>query len=208
MYLRYTIFACVLLCCLFVMRSCSCRTGGDVTPKTPALKAGDPDAYYEQLVRKRMEFQEKIFEAMDAYRSTSQKVHEQNAKLKQYLGGNPATQTIELFISKKNRPSEVPPDLRIAFSCWQTLLPDEKQRLQIASWVEKLQVSGILETLDTQIKEIENRRQLGKFLDKKELAEIDRLIAQQVVDWKTEPVSDAVLEAEAIKSLKVMLFGE
>jgi len=141
---------------------------------------------------------------MDLYRSTSQKVHEQRTKLREYLGNKSISEAIELF--SRGRSNEIPSDLRIAHSCWQTLLPDETQRLQIALWIDKQQSSGILEKLDVQIKDFENRRQLGKILDQEELAEIDRLLAQQVVGWESVDVADkALLEQEAIEKLKTEL---
>ena len=160
--------------------------------------------HYEQLLRKRLDFEKKIFEAMELYRTTSQKVYEQRTQLRRYLGDKPISESVEQF-SKGN---EIPSDLRIAYSCWRTLLPDETQRLQIAAWIDKQQASYILETLDIQIKEFENRRQLGRIFDKEELAEIDRLLvlAQQVVGWETIDVSDkAILEEEAIEKLKTEL---
>jgi len=164
-------------------------------------KMDDPDAHFEQLLRKRLEFQEKIFEAMELYRSTSQRVYEQRTLLKQYLGDKPVAEAIEQF--SKGKPNEISPDLRIAYSCWRTLLPDETQRLQIALWIDKQQISGILEQLDIQARETENRRQLGRILNQEELAEIDRLLAQQVVGWETVDVGDrALLEEEAIERLK------
>jgi hypothetical protein len=148
-----------------------------------------------------LEFQEKIFEAMELYRTTSQRVHAERMILRQHLGDTPVTEAIELF--SRGRPNEIPANLRIAYSCWQTLMPDETQRLQIAMWIDRQQFSGILEQLDIQIREIENRRQLGRILNQEELAEIDRLLAQQVVGWETVDVGDrALLEEEAIERLK------
>ena len=205
---RYTISACVLFGFLLTTMT-SCNQSADVAdPGTlvtaPAPKTDDRDTHYEQLLRKRLEFQAKIFEAMELYRNTSRKVHDQRTQLRQYLGNKPVSDTIELF--SKGKSNEIPSDLRVAHSCWQTLLPDETQRLQIAVWIDKQQSSGILEKLDVQIKETENRRQLGKILDQEELAEIDRLLAQQVVGWEVVDIADrAVLEQEAIEKLKTEL---
>ena len=143
---------------------------------------------------------------MELYRNTSQKVYDQRAQLRRYSGNKSVSETIELF--SKGRANEIPPDLRVAHSCWKTLIPDETQRLQIAAWLDKQQSSGILEKLDVQIKETENRRQLGKILDQEELAEIDRLLAQQVVGWEVVDIANkAVLEQEAIEKLKTELIN-
>ena len=206
MYSHYTVLLCLLL---IVVIGCdrpddvapSVPPEQTITPPTPPPPQDDPDAHFEQLLRKRLEFQEKIFEAMELYRSTSQRVHEQRTLLKQYLGDKPVAEAIEQF--SRGRPNEISSDLRIAYSCWRTLLPDETQRLQITMWIDKQQISGILEQLDIQAREIENRRQLGRILNQEELAEIDRLLAQQVVGWETVDVSDrALLEEEAIEKLK------
>ncbi|MCL2303982.1 MAG: hypothetical protein FWC43_01410 [Planctomycetaceae bacterium] len=163
-------------------------------PPPPPPPVDEREVYYEQLLRKRLEFQEKIFEAMELYGTTSQEVHGQRTRLRELLGDKPVSEAIELFSKGK-----VPPDMRIAYSCWRTLIPDETQRLQIAMWIDKQQLSGILEQLDIQIKEFENRRRLGKILNQEELAEIDLLLAQQVVGWETVEISDkALLEEEAI----------
>ena len=179
-----------------------------VSPAPPSEpQVDDRNVHYEQLLCKRLEFQEKIFEAMDLYRTTSEKVHSQREQLKQYFRDRPVPETIELF--SKGTFSEIPVDLRIAYSCWRTLLPDETQRLQIATWIERRQASGILEQLDIQIREIENRRQLGRILDQNELAEIDLLLAQQVVGWEVVDVRDkALLEEEVIENLKAELVNQ
>jgi len=167
----------------------------------PPPQTDDRDVHYEQLLRKRLEFQEKIFEAMELYRMTSQRVHAERTILRQHLGDTPVAEAIELF--SRGRPNEIPVNLRIAYSCWRTLMPDETQRLQIAMWIDRQQFSGILEQLDIQIREIENRRQLGRILNQEELAEIDRLLAQQVIGWETVDIGDrALLEEEAIERLK------
>ena len=208
MYIRYSISICILFCFLFVAVGCDRQSGGDVIPPQtsapsalPTSKTTDLDTHFGQLQRKRLEFQEKIFEAMELYRTTSQKIREQRTQLKQYLGDKSVSEAIELF--SKERSNDVPPNLRAAYSCWRTLIPDETQRLQIAVWIDKQQASGVLEELDIQIKEFENRRQLGKILDQNELAEIDRLLARPVVGWETVDASDrALLEEEAIEKLK------
>ena len=173
-----------------------------VAVESAQVQAGDRDTHYEQLLSKRLEFQEKISEAMRLYRTTSHKIHEQRTRLKQYLGDKPVSETIELF--KKG--SEIPSDLRIAYSCWQTLLPDETLRLQLVAWIDKQQVSGILEEFDIQIKEVESRQHLDKLLDREELAKIDRLLAQRVVGWDIrESVELALFEEEAVEKLKIGL---
>ena len=210
MYSRYTVSAYVLLCLLLIIvvgcgqfDDVTAPPSGEIPPgqKASPPKTNDLDSHHEQLLRKRLEFESKIREAMDLYRSTSQKVREQRTQLKKYLGNKPVQEAVELF--SKGRPNEIPSDLRAAFSCWRTLIPDETQRLQITVWIDKQQASGVLEELDIQIKEFENRRQLGKILDQNELAEIDRLLARPVVGWETVNASDrALLEQEAIEKLK------
>ena len=209
MYSHYTVLLCLLLIAVI---GCDRPDEGAITEAPAPMQQApvsvpqtdDRDTHYDQLLRKRLEFQEKIFEAMELYRMTSQRVHEQRTLLRQYLGDKPVTEAIELF--SRGNPSEIPQELRIAHSCWRTLLPDETQRLQITVWIDRQQVSGILEQLDIQIREIENRQQLGRILDQEELAEIDRLLAQQVVGWETVAISDrALLEAEAIEKLKTEL---
>jgi len=173
-------------------------------PKQPP-PSDDPDTYYEQILRKRLDFEEKIFEAMNLYRSTSQKVYQQRAQLKQYLGDKPVSESIELF--RKGKLSEIPSDLRVAYSCWQTLLPDETQRLRFAVWIEKQQSIGILEEFDIQIKNFENRREMEEILNEEELAEIDRLLVQiaQQGNELYNPGDKALLEEEAIEIIKTEL---
>jgi hypothetical protein len=210
MYSRYPVSTHALLCLLLFI-IVGCEQSSDVTvPSSEEIPTGqvasppktnDLDSHHEQLLRKRLEFESKIREAMDLYRSTSQKVREQRTQLKKYLGNKSVLEAVELF--SKGKPNEIPSDLRAAHSCWRTLIPDETQRLQITVWIDRQQVSGVLEELDIQIKEFENRRQLGRILDQNELAEIDRLLARPVVGWETFDASDrALLEQEAIEKLK------
>jgi len=173
-------------------------------PTTQAPQTDDRDIHYEQLLRKRLEFEEKVFEAMNVYRVISQKVHAERAQLRKLLGDTPVSEAIELF--RKGVFSEIPSHLHAAFSCWQTLLPDETQRLHVAMWIDRQQASGILEQLDNQIREIEHRRQWERISDQEELAEIDRLLAQQVTVLPETVTSDrALLEEEAIEKQKIEL---
>ena len=175
-----------------------------IIPSQPLPQVNERDVHYDQLLRRRLEFQERIFEALDLYRVTSLRVHESRGQFRQMLGDKPVSEAIELF--SQGRPSDIPQNLRAAYSRWQTLLPDETQRLQIALWIDRQQLSGILEQLDIQIREIENRRQLGRILNQEELAEIDRLLAQQVTGWETVEIADrALLEEQAIERLRVEL---
>lgn len=198
MYFRYPVSMCLL--CLLLIAVIGCEQIGKVAD----LKTDKSDTGNQllQLLRQRLELQEKVFEAMDSYRTTTKSVREQRAKFQEYLGNKPELEAIELF--SKSKLSEIPSDLRTAYSCWQTLLPDKMQQLQIDKWLEKRLTSGILEELDVRIKEIENLRQLGKFLDQDELTEIDKLLAtaRLVVEEKYSDATDrAMLAEEAIKEL-------
>jgi len=197
---RCTVSACVFVCILFVIAT-GCDRSHDVGDEQPELRIkDDADSYYEQIIDKRLRLEEKIFDAMELLRQTGQKTDEQRVLLKGYLGDKPVAETIELF--RKGQPSE---DLSVAYSLWQTLIPDETLQLQITSWIDKQQSSRVLEQFDIQIKEFENRLLLDKFLDKEELVEIDRLLAQADVDLKEkfpDVGNKALLGEEAIEKLK------
>ena len=201
MYSRYhAIITCFLFCLLFASVIGCEQISGIINLKEDKHDTGKQ---LLQLLRQRLELQEKIFEAMDSYRKTTQKLREQRTQFQQYLGRKSELDAIELF--SKSKLSDIPPDLRAAYSCWQTLLPDKMQQLQIDRWLEKRLTSGILEELDIRIKEIENLRQLGRFLDQDELTEIDKLLAtaKQVVEEKyTDAADRAMLSEEAINELK------
>ena len=163
-------------------------------------KVDEREVQYEHILRKRLEFQERIFAAINLYRETNQKAHEQREKLLEYLGNKPLSEAIELF---KGKPDEIPQNLRTAYSCWQTLLRNEMLQLRIDGWLEKQQLSGILDQLDEQIGAIEERRQLGEIMNSEELAELDRLLAQHVAGWETSEIVDrAMLEEKAAEKIK------
>jgi len=101
---RYTISACVLFGLLLIVvigceKSVDVSDPGQTAPvgSTPVSKTDDRDTHYEQLLDKRLELQAKIFKAMELYRTTSQKVHEQRMQLEQLLGNKPTPETIDLF---------------------------------------------------------------------------------------------------------------
>ena len=200
MYFRYAI----LFCFLFAVIGCD-QFGVDVSsqpPSIPSAQTTEPVSHYEQLLRKRLDFETKIREAMILYRTTHQKVRTQRAQLKQNVGEMPVPEAIELF--SKGNLQEIPPNLRAAHSLWRTaLMPDETLLKQIDIWIKTQLDSGVLDDMDIQIKNIENRQQLGRFLDKEELKEIDRLLAQSVVGWETIDAGNlAVIEQEVIDELK------
>jgi hypothetical protein len=210
MYCRYPISTNILLCLLLILLV-GCDQSGDVTAsgtltsasntaELSVRKPAEQESHYEQLLRKRLDFEAKIREAMDLYRTTYQKVRGQRTELKKCAGDMPVPKVIELF--GKGKASEIPSNLRAAYSCWRTLIPDETQLKQIDVWIDTQQRSGVLEELDIQIKNIENRQQLGRILDQTELAEIDRLLARPVVGWETVDASNmAVLEQQVIEEL-------
>jgi len=197
---RYIIAVCVLFCFLIIVtRGCSCSRSGN----NAGWKAVDLDTHYEQLLCKRLDYEIKIREAINLYRTTSQKVRDQDVQFRQYLGNRSRSETIDLFV---NKPNEIPADLRVAYSCWRTLLPDATQQAQLARWIENQQKAGVLEDFDTQIKEIENYRELGTILSKKELDEIDRLLARPVGGWDAIDKADKnILEKEVIERMKIGL---
>ena|GEM_PF-2218718 len=204
MYFHYTISTCALFCLLFIA-VVGCDQVGDVAaPNTskPAAQTAEPVSHYEQLLRKRLDLETKIREAMNLYRTTSQKVRTQRAQLRQSVGNMPVPEAIELF-SKGNH-ADIPSNLRAAHSLWRTaLMPDETLLKQIDVWIKTQLDSGVLVEMDLQIRNVENRQQLGRFLDQSELEEIDRLLAQSVVGWETIDAANlALIEQEVIQELK------
>jgi len=204
MYFRDTISTCVLFCLPFIALV-GCDQVGDVAAPVasrPAAQTAEPVSHYEQLLHKRLDLETKIREAMNLYRTTSQKVRTQRSQLKQSVGDMPVPEAVELF--SKGNLNEIPSNLRAAHSLWRTaLMPDETLLKQIDMWIKTQLDSGVLEEMDIQIKNVENRQQLGRFLDQSEIEEIDRLLAQQVVDWKAIDAANlAVIEQEVIEELK------
>ena len=205
MYFRYSISTCILFCLLFFAAGCDNQSGngGNQPPSEPQKpQTTEPVSHYEQLLRKRFDFETKIREAMILYRTTHQKVRTQRTQLKQSVGTMPVPEAIELF--SKGNLNEIPSNLRAAHALWRTaLMPDETLLKQIDVWIKTQLDSGVLDEMDIQIKNIENRQQLGRFLDKKELEEIDRLLAQSVVGWETIDAGNlAMIEQEVIEELK------
>jgi hypothetical protein len=202
MYHRHTL----LLCFLCAVIGCD-QFGSPDAPSRPrqsipAAQTAEPPSHYEQLLRKRLEFETKIREAMDLYRTTHQKVRTHRAQLKQSVGAMPVPEAIDLF--SKGNLNEIPSNLRAAHSLWRTaLMPDETLLRQIDIWIKAQLDSDVLDEMDIQIRHIENRQQLGRFLDEKELEEIDHLLAQSVVGWETiDAARKAVIEQEVIEELK------
>ena len=139
---------------------------------------------------------------MDLYRESSLKVYQQETQLKNLLKGKSIGETIDLF--SKSNIGEIPSDLRSAYSLWRGLMPDEKQVVQIDKWIEKQMNSGILEDLDSEIKEFENRRELGAFLDEDELAKFDEMRARTrlILNENFFTSSGLSLDEEVIKNQK------
>ena len=82
-------------------------------------------------------------------------------------------------------------------------MPDETLLKQVDIWIKTQLDSGVLDEMDIQIRNIENRQLLGRFLDQKELEEIDRLLAQSVVGWESiDAARKAIIEQEVIEELK------
>ena len=203
-----TIPARVLFCLLLIVATGCDQTDNstDIQPiqKGPdseqtELKLDDVNSRYEQSLRDRLEIEEKIFRAMELYAQISQKVYVQDMELKQLLKGKPIEETINLF-SKGS--SGIPSDLRRAYSAWLQLRPDEKQMLFMDKWLETHMFSGILDDLDVEIKNFENRRELGDFLSEAELARFDemRVRTQQVLAESFIDDGGLVGEDEIIKS--------
>ena len=201
MYFHYPISASVLFCLLLVAAvGCGRSKVPEQGAPTETTQADTPEMYYEQLLRKRLELQEKIYAAMDLYRETDEKVHEQQVLLRQYLGQQPDKETIELF--SKGQVRDIPQNLRAAYSCWRTQIPLRTRLAVLAKWLDDRQVAGELESLDYAIMDVENRQHLGRFYSPEELNEIDRLLAQQVVGFETVEVANtAILEEEAIQQM-------
>jgi len=201
MHFQYPISASVLFCLLLVAAvGCGAGKVPEQGAPTETTQADSPEMYYEQLLRKRLELQEKIYAAMDLYRETDDKVHEQQVLLRQYLGQQPDEETIELF--SKGQVRDIPQNLRAAYSCWRTQIPLRTRLAVLAKWLDDRQVAGELESLDYAIMDVENRQHLGRFYSPEELNEIDRLLAQQVVGFETVEVANtAILEEEAIQQM-------
>ena len=187
----------VVLCLLIGVGYVGHKYFGSITEEP---QSNERDTYSEQLLRKRLEVQEKIYEAMELYRATYEKVHEQQTLLRQYLGKQPDSETIELF--SKGQIRDIPQDLRTAYSCWRTQIPLRTRLTIISKWLNDRQIAGELESLDYAIMDVENRQQLGRFYSQEELDKIDQLLAQQVVGFEAVEIANtALLEEEAIQQM-------
>ena len=212
---NHTIIPACVLCCLLFFVVTGCDQPGHVTPPEtsessepqplqPPPETDDLDKVIEQLLRKRLDAQEKIEEAMKLCRATGDEVEKQREELRKNLGDKPVAETVELF--SKSKRSEIPPDLLPAYSCWQTLLPDETLRLKIIAWIDLQQTRGLLEEMDIKIKVLDNYRKLSLILDQTDLREVDRLLAVSLSDWNsTDDANNAIYEQEAINQLKTEL---
>ena len=203
MYFRCTVSTCILfsfLCIAVVGCNQPDKVVDQGLPPIIQQNTDDPGVHYERLLRKRLELQEKIFEAMELYRTTSEVVHEQRTLLMQILGKQPDSETVELF--SKGQVRDIPQNLRAAYSCWRTQIPLRTRQAIIAKWLDDRQVAGELETFDIAITDVENREQLGRFYSQEELDKIDQLLAQQVVSLDAvEVANSALFEEEVIQQM-------
>ncbi|MDR3108975.1 MAG: hypothetical protein LBU65_04705 [Planctomycetaceae bacterium] len=152
---------------------------------------------YEQLATKRLELQNKIEQAFGFYIEYTKNTSTQKEQLKNNLGSVPFEEAIEIFINGKN----IPANLRLAVSCWKSLLPDETQRQKIFDWLEEQQKNDLLVEFEVKMKQIDNFRKVGTFLNESDQKEVDRLLVTVVTDWR-ESGSDLNYEQKAIETLK------
>jgi len=201
MYYRYTILFCFLL---IVAIGSDDRPGNVYAQRAsePTPRIDSVNTHYEQLLRDRLEIQEKIFAAMDLYREAAQKVREQEIELMRLLGDKPAGEAIDLFIAAVNI-REIPMNLRQAYSLWLGIMPDETQQLFIDNWIITLLESGIFEEQDRNIRNLENRRQLGEIVTAEDLTRHDMIRARtrKVLEENLlEDAKNALLEDEVIEN--------
>jgi len=215
MYYRYTI----VICILFIAVT-GCDRLSDVFPTaspepttlTPpvsmipeqtvsAPKTVAVDPRYEQAVRRRIELQEKILEAMDLYRTVSQRVYMGSEQLKQLAGGKPLPEVIELFSRHQN----IPTDLLVAHARWRTLMPDERLLLRIDTWLMLEQVKGNLVAYEVYIYDYENNQRWGRISNQtpEEIYRIDQLNAQMLIDWEKAAFDEARLYEQIIETQKI-----
>ena len=127
------------------------------TPDTAAI-----DAHYARMLRERLDIQEKLFGAMELYRDASRRVHVLDAQLVMLLQGRSGLEAIDLFARHHLR--DIPLDLRAAYSLWERMTRDETQQLIIDYWIRAQLDSGIFNDLDAEIHNLENRRQLDRYV--------------------------------------------
>jgi hypothetical protein len=196
---------------LFLIIFCFCFGGCEAKkPSVPVPSAGDStvlaepvdplqklNEQYEQLAKKRLELQNKIETAMDLYLQYVESTKTQKEQLKNNLGAVPFDEAIEIFINNK----DIPARLRLASSCWRSLLPDEVQRQKIFDWLENQQKNDLLVEFEVKMKQIENFRKVGTLLNETDQKEVDRLLVAEVGDW-SETKNDLNYEQKAVESLK------
>jgi hypothetical protein len=188
-----------------------CFTGCEAkNPSVPVPSAGDSTVpaepvdplkklkeQYELLAKKRLELQNKIETAMNLYLQYVESTKTQKEQLKNNLGAVPFEEAIEIFINNK----DIPAHLRLAFSCWRSLLPDAIQRQKIFDWLENQQKNDFLVEFEVKMKQIENFRKVGTPLNETDQKEVDRLLVAEVGDW-SETKNDLNYEQKAVERLK------
>ncbi|MCL2745219.1 MAG: hypothetical protein FWE67_15355 [Planctomycetaceae bacterium] len=171
------------------------KTGGGIPAAPNPLQK--LNMQYDQLQEKRLALQNKIEQAFIFYTEYTENTKQQKEQLKKNLGDVPFEEAVEIFISNKNIPS----NLRLASSCWRSLLPDEVQRQKIFEWLENQQKSDLLVELEVKMKTIDNYRKVGTFLNEADQKDVDRLLVAEVGDW-SETRNDWDYEQKAVESLK------
>jgi hypothetical protein len=171
--------------------------GVSTVPAEPVDPLQKLNEQYEQLAKKRLELQNQIEKAMDLYLQYVENTTTQKEQLKTNLGTVPFEEAIEIFINNK----EIPAHLRLASSCWKSLLPDEIQRQKLFDWLEHQQKNDLLVEFEVNMKQIENFRKVGTFLNETDQKEVDRLLAAEVSDWN-ESKNDLHYGQKAVENLK------
>ena len=140
---------------------------------------------YEVLLRKRLQLQKSIMDAMDAYRTVSLRVHETTTKLAQLAGDTPLHELAQM----RSKGEQIPLNLRPAFSLMEAELVPDKGYLQLISQRLNDALNGVqLTQLDRSIRLKENEIQFGGILSAGEQEEIQRALNQEVVN--VGPVGD------------------
>ena len=157
------------------------------------------DDTYEELIRMRLDAEERIFSAMALHRETSQTVHKRQAELKKYLPANKSVpETIKLF----QKGIEIPSELDVAYSCWLTLFPDVMLLEQIEDRINEIKTTRLLEEMEIAIKTIDNQRKLGT-LNNIDRSKIDPLFARLISSRSLDEIFDtAKYETKAIERMK------
>lgn len=195
--MMYRLSITFILCLCFI--GCNKPTVPDTS--TEISESDSPvqklNTQYEQLKEKRLTLQNKIESAFVFYREFQEKTRVQKEQLKSHLGTVPFDEAVDFFIADK----DIPANLRLAASCWRSLLPDEIQRQKIFDWLENQQKSDLLVEFEVKMKQIENYLKVGTFLNEADQKEVDRLLVTDVGDWN-ESQNDWNFELKAVESLK------